>query len=84
MSQDLRPHSSFGDSQRPPPRFRELEHVALLCDLPDEGLKCGEDGTIVHAFEDVEAYVIEFTNDDGSTRALVEVTTDQIGLLPGR
>jgi hypothetical protein len=82
MSRDLQPHTSLRDGRRPPPRFRELEHVALLCDIPDKSLKRGEDGTIVHAFDDAEAYVIEFVNEDGSTRALAEVTTDQICLIP--
>jgi hypothetical protein len=70
------------DGRRPPPRFRELEHVALLYDMPEKSLKRGEDGTIVHAFDDAEAYIVEFVNEDGSTRALVEVTTDQICLIP--
>ena len=67
-------------------RFHDLEDVVLLCDVPDKGLKSGDAGTIVHVFgtaseapEDAsDAYYVEFIHEDGSTRALVAVTADQI------
>lgn len=81
MSQGLRRHtSSAGDGSRVPPRrYRELECVRLRRDLPEHGLKRGEEGTIVHAFETARAYLIEFVDPkDGSTRAEIELTPDDI------
>ena len=78
MSQGLRPRSSGADDPRPPRRYRDLECVQLRADLPDHGLKTGEVGTIVHVFDTADAYLIEFVNDDGSTRALAELTPRQI------
>jgi hypothetical protein len=46
--------------------------------LPDHGLRTGEVGTIVHVFDTADAYLVEFVNDDGSTRALAELTPRQI------
>ena len=85
MSPDSSQHSS-ADTTALPHRFHDLEDVVLLCDVPDKGLKSGEAGTIVHVFdiaqdaaeEASEAYYVEFTHEDGSTRALVAVTADQI------
>ena len=46
-------------------------------DLPEHGLERGQSGTIVHVFETADAYLVEFVNpDDGSTRALAELTPD--------
>jgi hypothetical protein len=48
-------------------------------DLPQHGLKRGEEGTIVHAFETAATYLVEFIDlTDGSTRAEIEVTPDDI------
>jgi hypothetical protein len=81
MSQGLqrRTSSATSDRHQPPRRYRELECVQLRRDLPEHGLKRGEEGTIVHAFETAHAYLVEFVNpDDGSTRAEIEVTHDDI------
>jgi Domain of unknown function (DUF4926) len=51
----------------------------LQRDLPEHGLRRGEEGTVVHAFQNADAYLVEFVNpDDGSTRAELEVTADDI------
>jgi hypothetical protein len=79
MSQGLRPRSSgVSGRQAPPPRYRDLECVQLRADLPDHGLKAGDVGTIVHVFDVADAYLVEFVNDDGSTRALAELAPRQI------
>jgi hypothetical protein len=53
--------------------------VRLRADLPEHGLKRGEPGTVVHVFETTEAYLVEFVSPaDGSTRALAELTSDQL------
>jgi Domain of unknown function (DUF4926) len=83
MSQGLQPHSSAASDRQPPRRYRDLECVQLRTDLPDHGLKSGEIGTIVHVFDAVDTYLVEFINDeDGSTRAEVELTPDQLCLPP--
>jgi hypothetical protein len=49
--------------------------------VPEQGLSRGDSGTDVHVFETADAYPVEFVNPaDGSTRALSELTPDQ--LLP--
>ena len=78
MSQGLRPRSSAASRRHPPSRYRDLECVQLSADLPDHGLKSGEVGTIVHVFDTADAYLVEFVNEDGSTRALAELTPTQL------
>jgi hypothetical protein len=80
MSQDLRPRSSSAPDRQPPRRYRDLESVQLRADLPEHGLKSGEVGTIVHVFDTADAYLVEFVNDDGSTRVLAELSLKH--LLP--
>jgi hypothetical protein len=47
--------------------------------VPEQGLTRGESGTVVHVFEAADAYLVEFVNPaDGSTRALAELTPDQL------
>jgi hypothetical protein len=71
--------SSAVDRRDPPRRYRNLERVQLRQDLPQHGLARGESGTVVHVFETADAYLIEFVNPaDGSTRALAELTPDQL------
>ena len=86
MSHASRPRtSSASGSRRRPRRYRELECVKLRRDVPEYGLKCGEEGTIVHIFETAHAYLVEFVSpEDGSTRAELEVTPDDILPAPTR
>ena len=79
MSQGLRPRSSAVSARQSPLRFRDLESVELQVDLPEHALKKGEVGTIVHVFDTADAYLVEFVHDDGSTKAEVELTPQQIG-----
>ena len=78
MSRGLRPPTSAASDRQPPRRYRDLEAVQLRADLPEHGLKGGEIGTIVHVFDMVDAYLVEFTN-DGSTKTLAELEPEQIG-----
>jgi hypothetical protein len=82
MSQGLQPHSSAARGRQPPRRYRDLDSVQLNEDRPDLGLKAGEVGTIVHVFDTADAYLVEFINDDGSTKAEVELTPQQIRPSP--
>ena len=76
MSRGSRPHSSVAD-EAPPRRYHDLDCVRLLSDLPEQGLRRGKIGTIVHVFAGVDAYLVEFIDEaDGSTRAEIELTPD--------
>jgi hypothetical protein len=52
--------------------------------LPEQGLARGDSGIVVHVFETADAYLVEFANPaDGSTRALAELTPDQLAPASG-
>jgi Domain of unknown function (DUF4926) len=71
--------SSANDTREPPRRYRSHERVRLRQDVPEHGLERGESGTVVHVFATADAYLVEFVNPaDGSTRALAELTPDQL------
>lgn len=80
MSHGLRRRtSSAGNRREPPRRYQSLERVELRQDLPEHGLRRGESGTVVHVFETADAYLVEFVDPaDGHTRALAELTPDQL------
>lgn len=71
--------SEAADSDRP---FRELEVVYALAPRPELGIARGEHGTIVHAFQNEAAYLVEFVDDHGTTRAEADFTADQISRTP--
>lgn len=59
-----------------------LDVVALLEDVPAEGLRRGEVGTVVEVFAEHTgspgAYLIEFSGDDGETYAFADLRPDQL------
>jgi hypothetical protein len=51
---------------------QELDVVTLAVDLPEDGLRAGDVGTVVYLFQTpTTAYEVEFVDPDGSTRAMV-------------
>ncbi|AZK62369.1 DUF4926 domain-containing protein [Pectobacterium versatile] len=51
--------------------------ISLKNDLPDEGLKKGMLGAIVHIYDDPSfAYDIEFCDDNGETLAWITLKSD--------
>ena len=52
--------------------IKELDPVVLTEDLPDEGLKAGDVGTVVMAHQDGAGFEIEFTR-KGDTISVVTV-----------
>jgi hypothetical protein len=58
--------------------LEELETIALTRDLPEQGLKSGDIGTIVLVYENGQAYEVEFMTLKGETLALVTLTPDAI------
>jgi class 3 adenylate cyclase len=57
-----------------------LAVVALLRDLPEEGLQRGEAGTVVEHLSPT-AVEVEFVDPDGSTRAMVAVEAEDLLVL---
>jgi hypothetical protein len=51
--------------------IQELDVVSLTRDIPEENLKKGETGTVVHCYRDGEAFEVEFIDSRGMTIALL-------------
>jgi len=58
-----------------------LDIVALLEDLPDIGLYCGQVGTIVEEYEP-GVFEVEFSDTTGRAYAIETLTENQLMLLP--
>ncbi len=52
--------------------------VALTRDIPEQGLKAGDLGAIVHVYTDGQAFEVEFVSLTGQTLALATLPTDAI------
>jgi uncharacterized protein DUF4926 len=58
--------------------IKELDVVTLTGALPEQGLRAGAVGTVVHVFHVPDtAYEVEFVDDDGTTAAMTTLTRDQ-------
>ena len=57
--------------------IHENDVVALLVDRPNEGLRRGDIGTVVHVFDATTnhppGFVIEFMDESGAMQALVDI-----------
>jgi len=58
--------------------IKEHDRIVLKSDLPAEGLKAGDVGTVVHIYRDGLAYEVEFTTLAGGTAAVVTVEAPQV------
>jgi hypothetical protein len=58
--------------------IHEHDQVVLCCDLPEEGLKQGDVGTVVDIPHGGEAYVVEFMTLDGETVSVVVLERQQV------
>ena len=58
--------------------IKEHDCVVLTADLPGEGLKAGDVGTVVHIHKGGAAYEVEFTTLDGRTLAVATVEINQL------
>lgn len=62
-----------------------LDVVRLTRDVPEEGLRRGDRGTVVEVFESPEeAYEVEFTDAHGRTTALVTLLPHDLEPTPPR
>jgi hypothetical protein len=58
--------------------IKELDRVVLTASFPNEGLEPGDVGTVVHVYEDGQAFEIELFNLAGETAAVVTVGASQV------
>jgi len=63
--------------------IKELDTVVLKRDLPDEGLRAGDLGAVVHLYDTADAYEVEFVRADGRTVALVTLTPADVRPMMG-
>ncbi len=61
--------------------IKELDAVALTCDLPGHGLKRGDVGTAVLVHGNGAAFEVEFVGYDGHTVALLNLEREQMRSL---
>jgi uncharacterized protein DUF4926 len=58
--------------------IHEHDCIVLTQDKPDEGLKAGDLGTVVHIHGQAAAYAVEFMTLTGQTIAIATVLPDQL------
>lgn len=64
--------------------IKEHDQIVLTSDLPKEGLKAGDVGTVVHIHSKGEAFEVEFFTLDGKTAAIATVLRSQIRAVSNR
>lgn len=64
--------------------IKEHGRVVLLKDVPEEGLKAGDVGTVVHVYHQGEAFEVEFMTLDGTTVAVVTVPASDVRTVSNR
>lgn len=58
--------------------IKEHDCVVLTEDLPAEGLKAGDIGTVVHIHQDAAGYEVEFMTLAGETVAVTTLLQNQV------
>ena len=58
--------------------INEHDTVVLTKDLPDEGLRAGDIGTVVHVHENGAGYEVEFMTLAGQTIAVASLLPEQL------
>jgi hypothetical protein len=66
-----------------PISISNLDVVALLTDLPEQGLVRGQVGTVVEPLAD-NVFEVEFVDDEGQTYAELALPADQLLVLHHR
>jgi hypothetical protein len=59
-------------------KIKEHDCVVLTDDLPGEGLKAGDVGTVIHIHKGGAAYEVEFNTLDGRTLAVATVESNKL------
>jgi hypothetical protein len=58
--------------------IKEHERVVLKKGIPEEGLKTGDVGTVVHIYKKGEAFEVEFLTLHGETVAIATLMASQV------
>ncbi len=58
--------------------IKEHDCIVLTQDLPDDGLRAGDVGTVIHIHRDAAAYEVEFVTLAGKTVAVSTVLPVQL------
>ncbi|MEX2219987.1 MAG: DUF4926 domain-containing protein [Phycisphaerales bacterium] len=58
--------------------LKEHDTVALTVDRPEDGLRRGDVGAVVHCHRDGHSYEVEFIDERGRTKAVATVAGDQL------
>lgn len=58
--------------------IEEHNRIVLTADLPEEGLRAGDVGTVVHVHQDGQAFEVEFLTLDGRTVVVATVQGAQV------
>jgi hypothetical protein len=58
--------------------IKEHDSVVLTQDRPEEGLKAGDLGAVIHVHKGGEGYEVEFIALDGETVAVVTLLASQV------
>ena len=61
--------------------IKEHGRIVLTVDIPQDGLKAGDVGTVIHVHRQGEAFEVEFLTLDGETIAITTVLASQIRLV---
>jgi hypothetical protein len=60
------------------PEIKEHDVIALLMDIPEQGLRRGDVGTVVQVFDQTAAhpagFIVEFIDESGAVHAQVDIT----------
>ncbi len=64
--------------------IKEHDRIVLTSDLPKEGLKAGDVGTVIHIHRGEEALEVEFLTLDGKTVAVATVQASQVRPVTNR
>ena len=58
--------------------IKELDDIILTRDLPEQGLRAGDIGTVVLVHRNNAGYEVEFTSLDGETIAVITLMADEV------
>jgi len=58
--------------------IKEHDRVVLRKEIPEQGLKAGDVGTVIHVYKKGEAFEVEFVTLDGETVAIATLVASQI------
>ncbi|MBN2562142.1 MAG: DUF4926 domain-containing protein [Phycisphaerae bacterium] len=57
---------------------REHDVVALTANRPEDSLRVGDVGAVVHCYRDRDVYEVEFIDEQGRTKCVATVPASQI------